>query len=434
MGDLTKSQQEGVQKEGEGRTSRQSSEEARSQQISYSREESKTKPVKTPSKESLEKTTTDLPGPVLDSTVKTGEESKTVPTKRRDTTAVSSFFTKSTKGAQLRPGAEADLIEADHESDSDISEDSQGDSQLNQSIHSRVSVKTDGSRSVEGSVSRSPSDKRMLDSSQGGDYKAPKHSAEVTSQAIKHSALGISGEQAGTTSNSQSPVSSREQSVESTPVRSSTLYTAGHRVGGLDETPQMYSKTQHSPDADSPQKGGIRYSSETVSTQQGDPRYSSETVGPQKGDARYSSETVGPQKGDARYSSDAVSPQKGGTRYSSETVSPQKEGTRYSFETVSPQKGDTRYSSARTTPQKTSRTAQIHREIVSVILIQRFFREYCVRKGLYFNKANQTQETSGVRFERMLSVLVDDRVVRGLRLIGGFVEYLEERGLDYLRL
>jgi hypothetical protein len=85
-------------------------------------------------------------------------------------------------------------------------------------------------------------------------------------------------------------------------------------------------------------------------------------------------------------------------------------------------------------PMKAGRVKELTKEDKAAIVIQRYFRSFYEKRGFDSNKALQTEENSVVRLEKMLALLVDDRVIKGMRLMGGFVEYLEERGLNSLKL
>lgn len=299
------------------------------------------------------------------------EEVKKAPPVRRGTVAVSSFYQRSSsKDSEAKP--EAGLSSIEGSGDESVGSPASVERKLlNQSRHSRGSSKAELDKSRESSSSRSPDGRTVnrssvlntdlrRQSSTGSDDSKQKnlrqrHSVAVTNTALGSSALGMKllAEQAGRISNSQSPINSRDQSVElrTPPARTDTVRSRGsvssQQSKHLDKTPHNYSAS----------------------------------------------------KAESSSSRTSVSGIKGTVQQ--------------------PRKAE---------PKKLSK------EETATILIQRHFRDYFQRMGFDTNKAQQTEEASIARLEKMLYLLVDDRVIKGLRLFGGFVEYLEERGLDAMKL
>ena len=77
---------------------------------------------------------------------------------------------------------------------------------------------------------------------------------------------------------------------------------------------------------------------------------------------------------------------------------------------------------------RTSKVSSFHRlQEEAAILIQRAARRFLVRSSR--NKACQSSAQQYTRLQAVLELLEDSDVLAGLRMLGGFVEYLEERGL-----
>jgi hypothetical protein len=289
------------------------------------------------------------------SSLKVVEESKKVPTVRRGTVDASNLLTRGLK-RQPKPDDMSPIQAIDYDSDH-----SQGSNELNQSLHSQKSIRSqrsgrvDPNKSIDSSSSKSPETLRRntsigSDSSEGqlnASASRKRHSVAVTNSAFgssSFSGLKLLAEQA-IRSKAESPTSSRDHSVElKTPPsragRNSVIVT--HQVSSYDKTPHMYSA-------------------------------------------------------------------KSGRTVQGISNKPQQ-------------------------PRKAGRVKELTKEDMAAIVIQRYFRDFYEKRGLDANKANQTEENSVVRLEKMLALLVDDRVIKGLRLMGGFVEYLEERGLNSLKL
>lgn len=299
------------------------------------------------------------------------EETKKAISKRRGTTTVTSFFKKSSSLKEPQRKADTQLASVEASDDSASAPYSPEQRQSSQSRLSRGSVNTDLNRSRESLSSRSPDDRLLKRSpsisSTGSDHRRQssaeygttttnsrqRHSVAVTNSAFANTAQGMKllAEQASRSGASQSPVNSRDASVElRTPPRSITRTNRNgadlQQVESDEKTPHMYNKT----------------------------------------------------------------------------------ATASSRSTVTGMKASAKQ------PKKSANLKKSVIEETSAVLIQRHFRDYYMRNGLDANKAMQTEEASIARLEKMLYMLVDDRVIKGLRLIGGFVQYLEERGLDSMKL
>lgn len=82
-------------------------------------------------------------------------------------------------------------------------------------------------------------------------------------------------------------------------------------------------------------------------------------------------------------------------------------------------------------PAKVSQVAAFHQlQWDSVLRIQRAYRRYVLR--VRNNKACQTEGQDYARLQELLSLLSDPSILAGLKLLGGFVSYLQGHGLRSL--